>query len=105
MSSAYDSTSDINEKEAHIRYTTMRISDLIKYSRLICKATSDELLIWKADNNNDNQINISELTYIETGGGKYLRLLEFNPSAGNDKTYKLSSIRFKSLNNGLLIIT
>lgn len=93
MSSAYDCTSDINQKEAHIRYTTMRISNLIKYSRLICKATSGEILIWKSDDNNDNKINISELTYIETGNGTYLRLLKFNPTSGTDDFYSLSFIQ------------
>lgn len=99
MSSAYNSTSDMNEKEAHIRYATMRISDLIKYSRLVCKATSDEFVIWRMDDNNDNQINISELTYIETGGGIYLRLLEFDPSPSDDRTYLLSTIQNINLKN------
>ena len=79
MSSAYDYSSDINEKEAYIRYTTMRIKNLIKYSKLICRVKSDEILIWKNDDNNDNRINASELLYIETGEGTYLRLLEFDP--------------------------
>ena len=92
MSSAYDQTSDVNEKESYIRYTTLKISDLIKNSLLVCRATSDELTIWRADDNNDNKINISEIMYIETGGGNYLRLLQFNPPAESDTNPALSSI-------------
>jgi hypothetical protein len=93
MSSAYNSTSDTNEKQAQIRYISLRISELIKYSILICDVSSDELVIWRADDNNDNQINISEITYIETGGGKYLRLLQFNPLPMYDYTLPLLLIR------------
>ena len=93
MSSAHNSTSDINEKQAHIRYTALRISELIKCSKLICNATSDELVIWRVDDNNDNQINISEITYIETNGENYLRLLQFNPLSAYDSTLPLFLIR------------
>jgi prepilin-type N-terminal cleavage/methylation domain-containing protein len=80
MSSAYENTNDMNKKQAHIRYATLRLSELIKQSKVICGSFSDGLVIWAADNNNDNKINVSEIIYIETGGGKYLRLLKFNPS-------------------------
>jgi hypothetical protein len=93
MSSAHNSTSDINEKQAHIRYTSLRISELIKYSKLLCDASSNELVIWRVDDNNDNQINVSEITYIETGGGKYLRLLQFNPLPVYDSALPLFLLR------------
>lgn len=102
MSSAYDCTSNINEKEAHIRYTTMRISNLIKYSRLICKATSDELVIWRADDNNNNKINLSEIVYIETGNGNYLRLLEFNPTSSSNPDYSINNLQNIYLKNWLI---
>jgi len=85
MNSAYESTSEMNQKEAYIRHATVKISDLIKHSRLICKASSNEIAIWKEDTNGDNLINISELVYLETGKGNYLRLLEFNPSDTDDE--------------------
>ena len=102
MSSAYNSTIDINEKQAHIRYTTLRISELIKYSKLICDASPYEIVIWRADDNNDNQINVSEITYIETGGGKYLRLLQFNPLSRYDSALPLSLIRSAFLKSFLI---
>ena len=79
LSSAYESTSDMNEKQAHIRYTNLRLSELIRHSKLVCGASSQELVIWRADDNNDNKINVSEIIYIETGLGNYLRLLQFDP--------------------------
>jgi prepilin-type N-terminal cleavage/methylation domain-containing protein len=81
MSTAYENTNDMNEKQAHIRYATLRLSELIKQSKLICGSFSDGLVIWTADNNRDNKINVSEVMYVETGGGKYLRLLKFNPAS------------------------
>lgn len=93
ISSAYDCTGDINEKQARIRYTTIRISELIKYSELICDASPDGLVIWKADDNNDNQINVSEIAYIETNNGKCLRLLQFDSSYRSDPALSLPLIR------------
>jgi hypothetical protein len=49
----------------------------------VCYAGSDGLAVWRADDDNDNQISISELVYIECGSAKdYLRLCEF-PSSNN----------------------
>ena len=93
LSSAYNSTSNMNEKQAKIRYTSLRISELIKHSKIICDASSYELVIWREDDNNDNQINVSEIIYIETGGGRYLRLLQFNPPSSYDLTLPLFLIR------------
>lgn len=81
MSSAYENTNDMNEKQAHLRYATFRLSELIRYSKLICGLFSEELVIWIADDNNDNRINVSEIMYIETGAGRYLSLLQFNPAS------------------------
>jgi len=94
MSSAYENTNDMNEKQAHIRYATLRLSELIKHSKLICGSFSDGLVIWIADDNNDNKINVSEVMYIETGGGQYLRLLKFNPANPySDSSLLLSNLR------------
>ena len=94
MSSAYENTNDMNEKQAHIRYATLRLSELIKQSKLICGSFSDGLVIWTADINKDNKINVSEVMYLETGGGKYLRLLEFNPAGiSSDSSLLLSNLR------------
>lgn len=78
---ANDTTDDMNQKQAQIRYTTLRLSDLIRHCRLICGTPNSDLAVWRADDNADGQININELVYIERGVSKdYLRLCEFPSS-------------------------
>jgi prepilin-type N-terminal cleavage/methylation domain-containing protein len=81
VGSANKTTDDTSVKQAQIRFATMRISELIRHSKLICYATNEELLIWRADDTLDtdgreNTINVGELVYIETGANA-IRLLEF----------------------------
>ena len=91
LDTANDVTDDTSKKQAHIRFAAIRISELIRYSRLVCYAGSDDLAVWRADDDNDSQISISELVYIECGSAQtYLRLCEFSSS---DKTaINISSI-------------
>lgn len=97
MSSANDATDDTSQKQAQIRFTTLRVSELIRHCKLICSATGEDMAIWRADDNNDGQINISELVYIETGPSReHLRLYEF-PSS-NNSAISLSSIGAISTN-------
>ncbi len=78
---ANDATDDSSQKQARVRYATLRISELIRHCKLICGQPNGDLAIWRADNNADGQININELVYIERGiGMDYLRLCEFPPS-------------------------
>lgn len=83
MDTANDVTDDTSKKQAQIRFAAIRISELIRHSRLVCFAGSDDLAVWRADDDNDNQISISELVYIECGSAKdHLQLCEF-PSSDN----------------------
>jgi prepilin-type N-terminal cleavage/methylation domain-containing protein len=78
---ANDTTDDTIQKQAQVRYATLRISDLIRRCKLICGTPNSDLAVWRADNNADGQININELVYIERGVSKdYLRLCEFPSS-------------------------
>ena len=78
VGAANDTTDDTSQKQAQVRYTTLRISELIRHCKLICGTPNSEIAIWRADNNGDGQININELVYIERGaGGDYLRFCEF----------------------------
>ncbi|MHC4556018.1 MAG: prepilin-type N-terminal cleavage/methylation domain-containing protein [Planctomycetota bacterium] len=91
LSSANDSTDDMSRKQAQVRFASLRISDLIRHCKIICCATGDDLAIWRADDNDDGQINISELVYIECGSAQdHLQLCEF-PSSDNT-AISLSSI-------------
>jgi prepilin-type N-terminal cleavage/methylation domain-containing protein len=81
VGSANDATDDTIQKQAQVRYATLRISELIRHCKLICGTPNGEIAIWRADNNGDEQININELVYIERGiAMDYLRFCEFPPS-------------------------
>ena len=67
MGSANDASDDTSQKQAQLRYATMRISELIRQCRLICATLDDDVVVWKSDYNDDNTIDVNELAYIETG--------------------------------------
>ena len=78
VSSANKTTDDTSAKQAQIRFATMKISELIRHSKLVCHVTNEEMLLWRADDTDggDNGINVGELVYIETSANT-IRLLEF----------------------------
>jgi prepilin-type N-terminal cleavage/methylation domain-containing protein len=77
-----DATNDMAEKQAQVRYASLRISELIRHCKLVCGTPGNDLAIWRADDSNDGQININELVYIEKGAdSNYLRLCVFPLSA------------------------
>lgn len=81
LDTANDATDDTSKKQAQIRFAALRISELIRHSKLVCYAGTDDLAVWKADVNDDGQININELVYIECGSAKdHLQLCEFSSS-------------------------
>jgi len=61
----YESMSDTSGAQARIRHATIWISDIVRYSRLVCYADSDCFALWRSDDNNDGKINIGELVYID----------------------------------------
>jgi len=97
LSSANDAADDTSYKQAQLRYATLRISQLIRHCKLICCATNDDFAIWRADDNNDKQINIAELVYIERGLARdHLQFTEFPSSNGS--VINLSSIQARATN-------
>lgn len=81
LGTATDSTEDVSTKQAQIRFATLRIQELIRHSKLICSVSDEDIALWRADSNNDGNINIDELIYIETGPERdHLQFYEF-PSA------------------------
>lgn len=87
LGTASDAMDDMSQKQAQVRYATLRISELIRHCKLICSKPGDDLVIWRADDNGDGKINVNELVYIETGTSQNLiRLCEFysvlNPVKG-----------------------
>jgi hypothetical protein len=70
-------------KQAQVRQATLRLCDLVGACKLICAAPGNDLVLWRADDNSDNRINLNELVYLERGdGGNLLRLCQF-ASSGN----------------------
>lgn len=91
LDTANDATGDTSKKQAQIRFAAIRISELIRHSKLVCYVGNDDLAVWKADVNDDSQININELVYIECGSAKdHLQLCEF--SSSDNTAIKISSI-------------
>lgn len=83
LDTAGEFADDICKMQAQIRFAALRVSDLIRHSRLVCYAGGNDLAVWRADDNDDGQISIGELVYIECGSAQnHLRLCEF-PSSNN----------------------
>jgi prepilin-type N-terminal cleavage/methylation domain-containing protein len=65
-----DAASDTAEKQAQVRYATLRISELIRHCKLICEATGNSITIWRADIDSDSVIDSNEQVYVEAVDGK-----------------------------------
>jgi prepilin-type N-terminal cleavage/methylation domain-containing protein len=97
ISSANDTTNDAAYKQTQVRCATLWVSQLVRNCKLICRATAEDFAIWRADDNNDGQINIGELVYIERGTDRnHLQLTEF-PSS-NIAAISISSIQGRATN-------
>ena len=81
MSSASRDSDDVIVKQAQLRQARLRIAELIRHSKLICAAPGNDLAVWRADDNDDGQINVGELVYIERGSSRNMvRLCQFSPT-------------------------
>jgi len=91
VGSANNASDDTSTKQAQMRYAGLRISELIKYCKLICRVSEQDLAVWLADDNDDGHINALELVYLETGNDKdYIRLLEFSTDSSLLQAYVIS---------------
>ncbi|MGA2915087.1 MAG: prepilin-type N-terminal cleavage/methylation domain-containing protein [Sedimentisphaerales bacterium] len=69
LGSANDSVTNNSVIYSKIRYTTMRLGEIVKNCKLICANSGTSAAIWQADYNNDSKIEPNEMLYIETGSG------------------------------------
>jgi len=69
LGTANDTSDDTSQKQAQVRYATLRISELIRHCKLIWDTTGNNIVSWRADDNGDDKIDPNELAYIETGQG------------------------------------
>lgn len=65
MMAADISSNDTSQKQAQLRYSTMKVSEIIRYCYLVCGNTDDNLVIWTDDADADRRIGIAELVVIE----------------------------------------
>jgi len=83
FTSANTASGDTAYKQAQLRHATLYISELIRKCKLICSVTDSEVVVWRDDDNADNQINLNELVHIQWGtNADMLRLCQFS-SADN----------------------
>lgn len=96
MSSANKTTDDTSQKQAQIRFATLRITDLIRHCRLVCGTVDGDLIIWKDDSTpgGEDLINVGELVYIETSNDS-IQLMDFpsSPTWLTTLTIRLSWIQ------------
>jgi Tfp pilus assembly protein PilW len=91
MATANEIALDLSEEQARARYALLRISNLIRHGRLICAQHADTVTIWRADDNDDKQINVNELVYVDKGAGSaYLRICDF--SGGDSSSVPISGV-------------
>jgi prepilin-type N-terminal cleavage/methylation domain-containing protein len=97
LSSASKSTGEMSRKQAQVRFTELKLQDIIRNCCLVCATSNNDIAVWLSDKNNDNKINIGELVYIERGSAKdHIWICTF-PSENNSEI-AISSIRAFSTN-------
>jgi len=80
LGAANDSSNDTAVKQAQVRYATLRISELIKYSKLVYAASESEIVLWLDRDRNEEIDFAGELvavTKVILAGGN-MQLCEFN---------------------------
>jgi len=83
LSSADRASGDTMFTQTQLRQATLRVSELIGQCKLLCAAPGNDLVVWRADDNDNQQIDVNEVVYIERGpDADMLRLCQF-PAASN----------------------
>ena len=104
---ANEAADNNNASGAQARFAMLKISELIKRSKLICGVSVNDIALWRADDNGDGRINISELVYIEYNPYEHtIRLVEFSKEGGvADQVLLLNSILNGYVKSGLPLQT
>lgn len=76
---------NMGRNQAQVRYATLRLTDMIRQARLVCYADTESFALWAEDDDGNDQINVSEIVYVDKGeAGDMLRLCQLssatNPS-------------------------
>jgi prepilin-type N-terminal cleavage/methylation domain-containing protein len=80
FTTANDASSDSDRKQAQVRYASLKLSEMIRQSKLVCATVDNSIVLWKADDNPKNdEIDLFELTYIDAGSNRdSLKIIEFS---------------------------
>ncbi|MBP7049534.1 MAG: prepilin-type N-terminal cleavage/methylation domain-containing protein [Phycisphaerae bacterium] len=101
MSRASTVGDDYAGTQAQIRHATIYLSDLVARCRLICAVPGNDLVVWRADDNDDGRINANELVYIERGDDwRYLHLS--TPPSSDSSEVSLPDLSLTTAKAGLL---
>ncbi len=103
ISSANKATDDTSQRQAQIRFATLRISELIRHSKLVCYVNNEELVIWRADDTpgGEGQINAGELMYVETTNNR-IRFMDFSGVPSSLETVPLTLAQLEGLKPSLM---
>jgi prepilin-type N-terminal cleavage/methylation domain-containing protein len=75
---ARDFAEETSRQQSRVRFTTLKLSELIRHCKLVNSLSGDNIVIWKTDDNNDDTININELVFIDRGAERsYIQLVEY----------------------------
>ena len=82
MGTANDISDDTSRKQAQVRFATLRLSELIRYSKLVYAASESEIVLW-LDRDRDEELDITDelvaITRVILENGD-MQLCEFNSS-------------------------
>lgn len=89
---------------AKVRYINLKISELIRNSKLVCSYNNGNIILWHTDKNNDNKINANELVILDKGNfGSKLSIVtcsETYPVSLYDITNKnITAYMYQSMNS------
>jgi prepilin-type N-terminal cleavage/methylation domain-containing protein len=75
---ARDFAEETSQQQSRIRFTTLKLSELIRHCRLVNSVSDETIAIWRNDDNSDENININELVFIDRGSERnYIQLNEY----------------------------
>lgn len=94
LSSATSTDSDTAVVQAQLRLGTLRLQDLVGNCRMICQVVEGRALaIWRADDNQDGQINVNEVVYLDVGtAGDTLQLCTFSSTTNPQLTFSSGTL-------------
>jgi len=71
-----------SRRQSRIRFTTLKLSELIRNCRLVNFITDEKIAVWRDDENDDEKININELVFIDRGPERnYIKLIEYSDAS------------------------